>query len=46
MLLQLKNITKGYGEPGSHNYREVLKNLDLVVGKGEKIAIVGTQRFG
>jgi lipoprotein-releasing system ATP-binding protein len=46
MLLQLQNITKGYGDPGAHSYRKVLKNLDLVVGKGEKIAILGPSGSG
>jgi ABC-type lipoprotein export system ATPase subunit len=46
MLLQLQNITKGYGQPGSHSYREVLRGLDLEVGKGEKIAIVGPSGSG
>lgn len=46
MLLQLQNITKGYGEPGIHSYRPVLKKLDLEVGKGEKIAIVGPSGSG
>lgn len=46
MLLQLQNITKGYGEPGTHSYRPVLKELGLEVGKGEKIAIVGPSGSG
>jgi lipoprotein-releasing system ATP-binding protein len=46
MLLQLKNITKGYGEPGSHNYREVLSGLDFIIGRGEKVAIVGPSGSG
>jgi lipoprotein-releasing system ATP-binding protein len=46
MLLQLKNITKGYGEPGTHSYRPVLKELNLEVGKGEKTAIVGPSGSG
>lgn len=46
MLLLLQNITKGYGEPGTHSYRPVLKGLDLDVAKGEKIAIVGPSGSG
>jgi lipoprotein-releasing system ATP-binding protein len=46
MLLQLQNIVKGYGDPGSHSYRPVLKELDLEVAKGEKIAIVGPSGSG
>ncbi len=46
MLLQLKNITKGYGEPGTRSYREVLKGLELEVGEGDKIAIVGPSGSG
>ncbi len=46
MLLQLQKITKGYGDPGSHNYRSVLTEMDLYVSKGEKIAIVGPSGSG
>ncbi len=46
MLLQLQNITKGYGEPGSHSYRSVLVGLELEIGHGEKIAIVGPSGSG
>ncbi|SHJ77428.1 lipoprotein-releasing system ATP-binding protein [Tangfeifania diversioriginum] len=46
MLLQLQNITKGYGEPGKHSYRQVLKTLNFGVEKGDKIAIVGPSGSG
>jgi lipoprotein-releasing system ATP-binding protein len=46
MLLQLQNVTKGYGQPGTHSYRPVLNDLNLEVKKGEKIAIVGPSGTG
>lgn len=46
MLLQLKNISKGYGEQGSHSFRSVLKGLNLEIEKGEKISIVGPSGSG
>jgi len=46
MLLQLQNITKGYGEPGTHSYRAVLKDLNFKLGEGEKVAIVGPSGSG
>lgn len=46
MLLQLKNISKGYGETGSHSFRPVLSELNFKVGKGEKIAIIGPSGSG
>lgn len=46
MLLKLQNISKGYGEPGKHSFRPVLENLNLVVEKGERIAIAGRSGSG
>ena len=46
MLLQLKDISKGYGEPGTHSFRPVLKGLNLEIGKGEKVAIIGPSGSG
>lgn len=46
MLLQLKNISKGYGEIGTHSFRPVLKELDLEINKGDKIAIIGPSGSG
>ncbi len=46
MLLQLQNITKGYGQPGSHSYRPVLKDLNFELEKGARVAIVGPSGSG
>ncbi len=46
MLLKLQNITKGYGEIGTHSFRPVLKDLNLEIEKGEKISIVGPSGSG
>ena len=46
MLLQLQNITKGYGQPGTHSYRAVLKELNLDLHPGEKVSIVGPSGSG
>lgn len=46
MLLQLRNISKGYGQHGTHGFRPVLNSLGLEIGKGEKIAIIGPSGSG
>ncbi len=46
MLLQLKNISKGYGEIGAHSFRPVLSELNLEIEKGEKVAIIGPSGSG
>lgn len=46
MLLQLQNISKGYGQPGTHSYRPVLKELNLELKQGDKVAIVGPSGSG
>jgi len=46
MLLQLKNISKGYGEQGTHSFRPVLGELNLEIKKGERLSIVGPSGSG
>jgi len=46
MLLKLQSVSKGYGEIGQHNFRPVLKELNLKIDKGEKIAIIGPSGSG
>lgn len=46
MQLQLQNINKGYGEPGTHSYRAVLKELNFELEQGQKVAIVGPSGSG
>lgn len=46
MLLQLKNTSKGYGETGTHRFRPVLKELNLEIEKGERVAIIGPSGSG
>lgn len=46
MILQLQNISKGYGQIGTHGFRPVLNELNLIIGKGEKIAIIGPSGSG
>lgn len=46
MLLKLKNISKGYGEPGTHSFRPVLDKLNLEIKKGESLSIVGPSGSG
>lgn len=38
-LLELKNVSKGFGE--GHSRTEVLKNINLTIEQGEFVAIVG-----
>lgn len=45
-MLQLKNITKSYGEPGASSYHTVLNKLSFTIGKGEKVAVVGPSGCG
>lgn len=46
MLLQLQNISKGYGKVGTNSYRPVLKELNLQIGAGVKLAIIGPSGSG
>ncbi|MCY1720903.1 ABC transporter ATP-binding protein [Prolixibacteraceae bacterium Z1-6] len=46
MLLKLQSVSKGYGEIGKHSFRPVLKELDLEINKGDKIAIIGPSGSG
>jgi lipoprotein-releasing system ATP-binding protein len=46
MLLQLQNISKGYGQAGTHSYRPVLNKLNLELNPGQKVAIVGPSGSG
>jgi lipoprotein-releasing system ATP-binding protein len=46
MLLQLKNIFKGYGDPQKSNFRKVLEGLNLELEKGQKVAIAGPSGSG
>jgi len=46
MLLQLQNISKGYGQPGTHSYRPVLNKLNLELNAGQKVAVVGPSGSG
>jgi ABC-type lipoprotein export system ATPase subunit len=46
MLLDLKNISKGFGNPSDASFRPVLESLDLQVEEGERIAILGPSGSG
>ncbi len=46
MLLDLDHITKGFGNPADPNYRPVLKDLNMKVEEGERIAILGPSGSG
>ena len=46
MILQLKNIFKGYGDPQKSNFRKVLEDLNLEVYINQKIAIAGPSGSG
>lgn len=46
MVLELKNIFKGYGDPLKSNFRQVLEDLSLEVYTNQKIAIAGPSGSG
>jgi ABC-type lipoprotein export system ATPase subunit len=46
MLITLKNISKGFGSTSGSSYRSVLKDLNLEVREGERIAILGPSGSG
>ena len=46
MILQLKEISKGYGDPLKNNFRKVLDGLNLEVAVNQKIAIAGPSGSG
>ena len=46
MILQLKNISKGYGDPHKSNFRKVLEGLNLEVLTNQKIAVAGPSGSG
>jgi lipoprotein-releasing system ATP-binding protein len=46
MLLSIKEITKGFGDPGDPSRRLVLDGLSLEVEEGERIAILGPSGSG
>jgi lipoprotein-releasing system ATP-binding protein len=46
MLLNLQNISKGYGSEAEGTYRKVLDGLSLSLNKGESIAILGPSGSG
>lgn len=45
-FLELNNISRNYGTPGSTDYNEVLHNINLHIEEGEFVAIVGYSGTG
>jgi len=40
-MIELRNVTKTYGEPGTPGCVEVLKGISLSITPGQSMAIVG-----
>ncbi len=45
-MLQLKNIVKSYGVPGTSSHHIVLDGLSFQIGNGEKVAVIGPSGSG
>lgn len=45
-MLELINVSKGYGTPGTHAFRPVLRDLSWQVGSGVRVGIVGPSGSG
>jgi lipoprotein-releasing system ATP-binding protein len=45
-ILELRNVTKCYGEPGSASAVEVLRKANLMIEAGESVAITGPSGCG
>jgi len=46
MLLKIRELSKAYGFPGTDNYQQVLEGLNLELGQGESISIIGPSGSG
>ncbi len=46
MLLELRDVFKGYGIPGSHSFRPVLSGLNWHLEAGKRVGIVGPSGSG
>jgi lipoprotein-releasing system ATP-binding protein len=46
MLLQLKHLSKAYGQKGSDKYQIVLDDVSLEIERGQRIAVTGPSGSG